>query len=105
MVSKKIIKRINLFMRFFAFATLLFSSLVQPQEAVIEEGCEIIEGWVTVWIDQIRQAREAISGLEVNDVEFEEELKQKMVYVQSEYDRYSSAFKLQCDNEGSQPQK
>ena len=95
----------NLFVRLSVFATLLFSSLVQPQEAVIKEGCEIIEGWVTVWIDQIRLAREAVNSLEVNDMESEEALRQKLVYVQSEYDRYSSAFKLQCDNEGSQSQK
>ena len=95
----------NLFVRLSVSATLLFSSLVQPQEAVIKEGCEIIEGWVTVWIDQIRQAREAVNSLEVNDMESEEALRQKLVYVQSEYDRYSSAFKTQCDNEGSPSQK
>ena len=96
-----------LFMRFLAFATLLFSLLAQPQDLVIKERCEIIEGWVTVWIDQIRLARNAIVSMATDDddTEPEEELRKKLIYVQSEYDRYSSAFKLQCDNEGSQPEE
>ena len=35
----------------------------EAQEREIPEDCEVLEGWVTVWIDQVRQAREQIINL------------------------------------------
>ena len=87
-------------MRFFILAVLWFSYPAQAQQVVISENCEVIEGWVTVWIDQIRQARATVIELEINNMEPDEKLRKKVVYVQSEYDRYSDIFNSQCHSEG-----
>ena len=63
------------------------------EERPIPDDCEVLEGWVTVWIDQVRQAREEIINLKMEGQElsrkFDSELSRKFEYVTYESERFS----------------
>ena len=75
-------------------------ALAQGRE--IPEDCEILEGWVTVWIDQIRQTREEIIYLKMEGKDPDPELNEKFKYVKYESERFSEAFEQRCDSQGLQ---
>ena len=79
------------------------STTGRAQEIEIPEDCEILEGWVTVWIDQIRKTREEIIYLKMDGKEPDSELTAKYEYVKYESERFSEAFAKRCDNQGFQP--
>ena len=90
-------------MRYLAFSYLfLFSIVTLAQEREIPEDCEILEGWVTVWIDQIRQTREEIIYLKMDGKDPDPELNAKYEYVKNESERFSKAFEQRCDKQGLQ---
>ena len=80
----------------------LFSTVTLAQEREIPEDCEILEGWVTVWIDQIRQTREEIIYLKMDGKDPDPELNAKYEYVKYESARFSEAFEQRCDSQGLQ---
>jgi hypothetical protein len=79
-----------------------FSIVTLAQEREIPEDCEILEGWVTVWIDQVRQAREEIIYLKMDGRGPVPELSAKYEYVKYESERFSEAFEQRCDSQGLQ---
>ncbi len=89
--------RYLLFICFFSF-----SIVGQAQEREIPEDCEILEGWVTVWIDQIRKVREKIIYLKMDGNDPDSELTAKYEYVKYESKRFSEAFEQRCDSQGLQ---
>ena len=84
-----------------ALIILLASSTILAEERPIPEDCEVLEGWVTVWIDQVRQARENIIYLKMDGQEPDGELSRKFEYVTYESERFSTAFEEQCNNQGA----
>ena len=76
----------------------------EAQEREIPEDCEVLEGWVTVWIDQVRQAREKIINLKMEGLAPESDLESKYEYVQYESERFSKAFETRCNSQGFQAQ-
>ena len=74
----------------------------QAQEVEIPEDCEILEGWVTVWIDQIRKVRDKIIYLKMDGSDPDSELTAKYEYVKYESERFSEAFEQRCNNQGLQ---
>ena len=90
-------------MRYLVFLCLfLFSIVTLAQEREIPEDCEILEGWVTVWIDQIRQTREEIIYLKMDGKDPDPELSEKYEYVKYESERFAEAFEERCDSQGLQ---
>ena len=89
-------------MRQLAALIILFASpTVLAEERSIPEDCEVLEGWVTVWIDQVRQAREKIINLKMDSQEPSVGLSRKFEYVTSESERFSAAFDQQCNSQGA----
>ena len=84
-----------------ALIILLASSTILAEERPIPEDCEVLEGWVTVWIDQVRQARENIIYLKMDGQEPDGELSRKFEYVAYESERFSAAFEKRCNNQGA----
>ncbi len=84
---------------------IIFPSSTSSQERLIPKDCEILEGWVTVWIDQIRRVRANINSIESEDQELSLELQQKYEYLEYEYGRFSKVFDRYCDNQGFQDYK
>ncbi len=80
-----------------------FSVVMHAQEREIPEDCEILEGWVTVWIDQIRKVREEIIYLKMDGNDPDSELTAKYEYVIKESERFSEAFEQRCASQGFQP--
>ena len=90
-------------MRYLVFLCLfLFSTVTLAQGREIPEDCEILEGWVTVWIDQIRQTRDEIIYLKMDGKNPDSELNAKYEYVKYESERFSEAFEQRCDSQGLQ---
>ncbi len=81
---------------------IVFPSSTVSQERVIPKNCEILEGWVTVWIDQIRQIRDNIKSIKSKGREASLELPRKYKYVEHEYIRFSAVFDQHCNNQGFQ---
>ena len=79
-----------------------FAIVVPAQQREIPEDCEILEGWVTVWLDQIRQARDKIIYLKMDGKDPDSELYEKYEYVKYESERFSEAFEQRCDSQGLQ---
>ena len=74
---------------------------ILAEERPIPNDCEILEGWVTVWIDQVREAREEIINLKMDGQEPDDELSRKFEYVTYESERFSAAFEKLCDSQGA----
>ena len=74
---------------------------ISAEERPIPDDCEILEGWVTVWIDQVRQAREEIINLKMEGQEPDSELSRKFEYVTYESERFSEAFEKRCNSQGA----
>ena len=90
-------------MRYLVFYVCSSSQLwCRRREREIPEDCEILEGWVTVWIDQIRQTREEIIYLKMDGKDPDPELNAKYEYVKYESERFSEAFEQRCDSQGLQ---
>ena len=81
---------------------MLLPIFTHAQEREIPEDCEILEGWVTVWIDQVRQAREKIINLAMEGQTPDPDLESKYEYVKYESERFSKAFETRCNNQGFQ---
>ena len=79
----------------------VFSSVSVAEERPIPDDCEVLEGWVTVWIDQVRQAREEIMNLKMDGKEPDPELQRKFDYVTYESERFSTAFEERCNSQGA----
>lgn len=73
-----------------------------PLSALNDESCEIIEGWVTIWIDKIRGFKNEVIDYKIEKKEPPEELLEKLAYSESEYDRYQAAFESKCGLQGLQ---
>ena len=84
-----------------ALFILLASPTLVAEERPIPEDCEVLEGWVTLWIDQVRQAREKIINLKMDGQEPSVGLSRKFEYVTSESERFSAAFEKQCNSQGA----
>ena len=82
------------------FLILIASPSILAEERPIPDDCEILEGWVTVWIDQVRQAREKIINLKMDGFEPDRELSRKFEYVTYESERFSAAFEKRCNSQG-----
>ena len=80
---------------------MVFSTASLAQERPIPDDCEVLEGWVTVWIDQVRQAREEIINLKMDGKEPDTELSRKFDYVTYESERFSAAFEERCNSQGA----
>ena len=90
-------------MRYLVFLCLFPLSVVAlGQGREIPDECEILEGWVTVWIDQIRQTRDEIIYLKMEGKDPDSELNAKYEYVKYESARFSEAFEQRCDSQGLQ---
>ena len=87
--------------RYFIVALFFVSSVSSAQERPIPDDCEVIEGWVTVWLDQIRLARDEILNLKMDGKEPDAELQRKYEYVQYESQRFSAAFEERCNSQGA----
>ena len=87
--------------RFLVIILVVLSSSVFADERVIPDDCEVLEGWVTVWIDQVRQAREEIINLKMEGKEPDSELSRKFAYVTYESERFSTAFEERCNSQGA----
>ena len=87
--------------RYLAAILVVLSSSVFADERVIPDDCEVLEGWVTVWIDQVRQAREEIINLKMEGKEPDSELSRKFAYVTYESERFSKAFEQRCNSQGA----
>lgn len=83
-------------------SVLLIPIFVLAQEREIPEDCEILEGWVTVWIDQVRQTREQIINIKMEGKTPELDLESKYEYVKYESERFSKAFETHCNSQGFQ---
>ena len=88
-------------MRRLAALILCASPTILAEERPIPDDCEVLEGWVTVWIDQVRQAREEVINLKMNGQEPDDELLRKFEYVTYESERFSAAFENRCNSEGA----
>ena len=88
----------------FMLSVLLIPIFAQAQEREIPEDCAVLEGWVTVWIDQVRQAREQIINFKMERQTSDSDLESKYEYVQYEAERFSKAFETRCDSQGIQAQ-
>ena len=84
-----------------ALLILIASPSISAEERPIPDDCEILEGWVTVWIDQVRQAREEIINLKIDGQEPDGELSRKFEYVTYESERFSAAFEKRCNSQGA----
>ena len=84
-----------------AFIMLITSPSSLAEERPIPDDCEMLEGWVTVWIDQVRQAREKIISLKMEGREPDGELSRKFEYVTYESERFSLAFEKRCNSHGA----
>ena len=92
-------------MRFLlVFNLVLMSFCAQAQERKIPEDCAVLEGWVTVCIDQVRQAREQIINLKMEGQAPDSDLESKYEYVKYESERFSEAFETRCNSQGFQAQ-
>ena len=87
--------------QFIALFIIITSSSLLAEERRIPDDCEVLEGWVTVWIDQVRQAREEILNLKMDGQEPDRELSRKFEYVTYESERFSEAFERQCNSQGA----
>ena len=87
--------------RYLAIVLVVLSPSVFAEERVIPDDCEVLEGWVTVWIDQVRQAREEIINLKMEGQKPDSELSRKFAYVTSESERFSTAFEERCNSQGA----
>lgn len=87
--------------RYVAAILIVCSQSVFAEERAIPDDCEVLEGWVTVWIDQVRQAREEIINLKMEGLEPDSELSRKYEYVTDEAERFSKAFEDRCNSEGA----
>jgi hypothetical protein len=87
--------------RYLAIILVVLSPSVFAEERVIPDDCEVLEGWVTVWIDQVRQAREEIINLKMEGQKPDSELSRKFTYVTSESERFSKAFEERCNSQGA----
>jgi hypothetical protein len=90
--------------KFLMLSLLVISVSIQAQQRKIPEDCEVLEGWVTVWIDQVRQARDQMINLETDRQASNSDLVSKYEYVKYESERFSEAFKTRCNNQGLQKQ-
>lgn len=90
-------------MRYVVFAPTIvfFPMFVFASERPIPNECEVLEGWVTVWIDQVRQARQEINNLKMEGKEPDSELSRKFQYVTYESERFSKAFEQRCNSQGA----
>jgi hypothetical protein len=90
-------------MRYVVFAPMIvfFPMFVFASERPIPKDCEVLEGWVTVWIDQVRQARQEIINLKMEGQEPDPELSRKFEYVTYESKRFSKAFEERCNSQGA----
>ena len=84
-----------------ALLIVIVSPSILAEERPIPDDCEVLEGWVTVWIDQVRQAREEIINLKMDGQEPDSELSRKFEYVTYESERFSEAFEKQCNSQGA----
>ena len=87
--------------RYLAIVLVVLSPSVFAEERVIPDDCEVLEGWVTLWIDQVRQAREEIINLKMEGQKPDSELSRKFAYVTSESERFSTAFEERCNSQGA----
>jgi hypothetical protein len=87
--------------RYLAIILAVLSPSVFAEERVIPDDCEVLEGWVTVWIDQVRQARDEIINLKMEGQKPDFELSRKFAYVTSESERFSKAFEERCNSQGA----
>ena len=87
--------------RYLAITLVVLSPSVFAEEREIPDDCEVLEGWVTVWIDQVRQAREEIINLKMEGKEPDSELSRKFAYVTYESERFSKAFEERCNSQGA----
>ncbi len=87
--------------RFLAIILIVSPLSALAEERVIPDDCEVLEGWVTVWIDQVRQAREEIINLKMEGKEPDSELSRKFEYVTYESERFSAAFEERCNSQGA----
>jgi hypothetical protein len=78
----------------------LIPIFAMAEERKIPEDCEVLEGWVTVWIDQVRQAREQIINLKMEGQAPDAILESKYEYVKYESERFSKAFEMSCNSQG-----
>ena len=87
--------------RFLAAFVFVLSQITAAEEYSIPDDCAVLEGWVTLWIDQVRQSREEIIKLKMDGKEPDAELTRKLEYVTLESERFSKAFEMRCDNQGA----
>ncbi|MEK9670074.1 MAG: hypothetical protein VW421_03605 [Gammaproteobacteria bacterium] len=87
--------------RYLAAILVVFSHPVFGEGRTIPDDCEVLEGWVTVWIDQVRQAREEIINIKMDGREPDAELSRKFDYVTYESERFSKAFEERCNSQGA----
>ena len=87
--------------RYLAAILVVFSHPVFGEGRAIPDDCEVLEGWVTVWIDQVRQAREEIINVKMDGQEPDAELSRKFDYVTYESERFSKAFEERCNSQGA----
>ena len=88
-------------MRFLVAVVFVLSQTTAAEEYSIPDDCAVLEGWVTLWIDQVRQSREEIINLKMDGKEPDVELARKHEYVTLESERFSKAFEKRCDNQGA----
>ena len=87
--------------QFVVAVVFVLSQTTVAEEYSIPDDCEVLEGWVTLWIDQVRQSREAVINLKMDGKEPDAELIRKLEYVTLESERFSKAFEMRCDNQGA----
>jgi hypothetical protein len=80
---------------------IVIASGIRAEERPIPDDCEVLEGWVTVWIDQVRQARDEIINRKMEGKEPDSELSRKFEYVTYESERFSKAFEERCNSQGA----
>ena len=84
------------------FCTIVFLLISNPLSALNDESCEIVEGWVTIWIDKIRQFKNEIIEFKIEKKDPPKALIAKLAYSESEYDRYQTEFESRCGLQGLQ---
>lgn len=87
--------------RFFLFAVLLLL-IHTPSYSAQSESCEIIEGWVTLWISKMHQYRNEIVEYKIKKHEVPEDLNEKFAYSEAEHMRYRDEFESRCGDQGLQ---
>lgn len=90
--------------KFLMMSIVLIPIFGQAHGREIPEECEVLEGWVTVWIDQVRKAREQIINLKMEGQTADSDLETKYEYVKYELERFSKAFETRCNSQGFQVQ-